>query len=126
MESSVSWRQWKLFALTVTALFCCFRLAHWNLLWADEDYHIAAAINILNRKLPYRDFWYDKPPLNAFFYFLIGGFPGLLLRTYDAAYVFLACYIVGKIGRFFWSEWEGVLAGLLLSFYLTFYLPSAV
>src|SRR5262249_13552939 len=40
------------------------RLCHVNLLWADEDYHLAAAIQTLHGKLPYRDFWYDKPPLN--------------------------------------------------------------
>ena len=40
------------------------RLCHADILWADEDYHLAAAIQVLYGKIPYRDFWYDKPFLN--------------------------------------------------------------
>ncbi|MGH8102743.1 MAG: hypothetical protein ACREIW_15715, partial [Chthoniobacterales bacterium] len=51
-----------LWAMLVVAL-ACLRLCHVHLLWSDEDYHLAAAIHILDGKVPYRDFWYDKPPL---------------------------------------------------------------
>jgi len=60
-------------AALAAILLASLRLCHIRLLWADEDYHLAAALNLLHGKWPYRDFWYDKPPLNAFYYLLIGG-----------------------------------------------------
>ena len=111
--------------LLVVAL-SCFRFAHLNLLWSDEDYHIAAALQILRGKLPYRDFWYDKPPLNAAYYLAIGAFPGWPLRLLDAGYVVLLCYLVYRIARQWWGPAEGRAAALLCAFFMTFYLPSAV
>ena len=104
----------------------CFRLCHIHLLWPDEDYHLAAAIHILNGKVPYRDFWYDKPPLGAIFYLLIGGYSGVSLRLLDAGYILLACYLAYRLARAWWSEAEGRIAALLLAFFTTFYLPTAV
>ncbi len=115
-----------------TALFAvivalsCFRLAHLHLLWADEDYHLAAAIQILHGRIPYRDFWYDKPPLNALYYLLIGGYSGWPLRILDAAYVLAGCFLVYRLARALWSATEGWIAALLLAFFTTFYLPPAV
>jgi hypothetical protein len=71
----------------------CLRLCHIHLLWADEDYHIAAAIHILHGKVPYKDFWYDKPPLNSSYYLLIAGHWGWPLILLDASYVLVACYL---------------------------------
>ena len=107
-------------------VLACFRLCHIRLLWADEDYHLAAAIHILNGKVPYRDFWYDKPPLCAVFYLFIGGYAGWPLRILDAAYILLACYLAYLLARDWWGELEGWTAALLLAFFTTFYLPSAV
>ncbi len=104
----------------------CFRLAHVHLLWSDEDYHLAAALQILHGKIPYRDFWYDKPPLNALYYLLIGGYSGWPLRILDAVYVVTACLLAYRLARAWWSEMEGCIAALLLAFFTTFYLPSAV
>ena len=112
--------------LLLTLLFLLFRLCHVNLLWSDEDYHLAAAINILHGKTPYRDFWYDKPPLNAVYYLLIGGYSGWPLRLLDAAYMALACFLAFRLARSWWGEREGYLAAFLLAFFTTFYLPSAV
>jgi 4-amino-4-deoxy-L-arabinose transferase-like glycosyltransferase len=112
-------------ACCVTAL-ACFRFCHIRLLWADEDYHLAAAIQILHGKLPYRDFWYDKPPLSAIYYLLIGGYSGWPLRILDAIYIVAACWLAFRIAREMWSEAEGWAAALLLAFFTTFYLPSAV
>jgi hypothetical protein len=103
-----------------------FRFAHIHLLWSDEDYHLVAALQILHGRVPYRDFWYDKPPLNAVYYLLIGAHSGWLLRFLDAAYILLACCLVYRLARFWWSEAEGWTAALLLAFFTTFYLPSAV
>jgi hypothetical protein len=112
--------------LALVVALSCFRLAHLNLLWADEDYHLAAAIQLLHGKIPYRDFWYDKPPLNAIYYLLIGGFPGWALRALDAFYIMLACHLAYRVARAWWSEAEAWTSALLLAFFTTFYLPSAV
>src|SRR5436305_20487 len=79
-------------ACLVIAL-ACLRLCYIHLLWADEDYHLAAAIHILHGKAPYRDFWYDKPPLCAAFYLLIDAYPGWPLRIVGAAYILIPCYL---------------------------------
>ena len=102
------------------------RICHLHLLWSDEDYHLAAAINILHGKIPYRDFWYDKPPLCAAYYLLIGGYPGWMLRCLDAGYVVLACWLAYRVARIWWGEREGYCAALLLASFTTFYLPAAV
>ena len=113
-------------ALGLIVALACLRFAHVHLLWADEDYHLAAAINLLHGKAPYRDFWYDKPPLTAFYYLLIGGHDGCRLRLLDAAYVLVACGLAYGLARRWWGETEGLISALLLSFFLAFYLPSAV
>jgi hypothetical protein len=101
-------------------------LAHLRLLWADEDYHLAAAIQILHAKVPYKDFWYDKPPLSALYYLVIGAHWGWPLRLLDAAYILTACFLCYQLGRWLWSELEGMAAALLFAFFTTFYLPSTV
>jgi len=115
-----------LLCLLITVALCSLRLSHINLLWADEDYHIAAALQIIHGKIPYCDFWYDKPPLSAFYYLLIAGYSGWPLRLLDGGYALTACYLAYRLARIWWSETEGYVAALLLAFFLTFYLPSAV
>lgn len=110
----------------IAVALACLRLCHVRLLWADEDYHIAAAINILHARLPYRDFWYDKPPLCAVYYLLNAGYSGWPLRLLDAAYIVLGCWLVYRLARSWWTEAEGWTATLLFAFFTTFYLPSAV
>lgn len=104
----------------------CVRLIHIHLLWADEDYHLAAALNLLHGRIPYREFWYDKPPLCAAYYLLCAAYPGWPLRLLDAAYVFAACWLVFRIARHWWGDLEGRIGAFLFAFFLTFYLPSAV
>lgn len=110
----------------VLAALACLRLAHAHVLWSDEDYHLAAAIQILDGKVPYRDFWYDKPPLCAVYYLLVGGYPGITLRLLDATYILLVCQLAFRLGRACWGEAEGLVAALLMVFFTTFYLPTAV
>jgi hypothetical protein len=112
--------------VVLVIVLSCLRLAHVHLLWADEDYHLAAAINLLHGKVPYRDFWYDKPPLSALYYLLIGGLPGWPLRLLDAAYIGASCYLIYRLACRWWSSREGSAAACLLVFFTTFYLPSAV
>ena len=110
----------------VLIVFACLRLCFAGVLWSDEDYHMAAAIHILHGRLPYRDFWYDKPPLAAFYYSAMGASPGLLLRLWDAAYVLLCCFLAFRLARTWWGVAEGRVAALLMAFFTTFYLPAAV
>lgn len=102
------------------------RLTHIHLLWTDEDYHLAAAIQILHGKLPYRDFWYDKPPLAAFYYLLIAGRDGWPLRVLDVAYIIACCTLAYRLALFWWAEQEARLAALLLVFFTTFYFHYAI
>jgi hypothetical protein len=111
--------------LAVVAL-ASLRLCHIRLLWSDEDYHLAAALRILNGQFPYRDFWYDKPPLAAFYYLLTGAYPGWLLRLLDTTYVLLACACAYRLAFRWWGAIEARWAGLLLAFFTAFYLPAAV
>jgi hypothetical protein len=101
------------------------RLCHVNVLWADEDYHLAGAIQVLHGKMPYRDFWYDKPPLNLGFYLLFGAHTGVLLRIADTAFVLLCCVLAYRFAEKLWSEREGLFAAAALGFFLIFYIPSA-
>lgn len=118
--------RWQFAGLGAIVALVCLRFAHVHLLWADEDYHLAAAIQILHGKLPYRDFWYDKPPLSATYYLLIAGHAGWLLRILDAIYIGVACYLAYCLARKLWGAAEGWTAALLLAFFTAFYLPSAV
>jgi hypothetical protein len=58
-------RRCVLFFAALFAVTLALRLCHVNILWADEDYHLAAGMQTLDGKLLYRDLWYDKPPLAA-------------------------------------------------------------
>jgi hypothetical protein len=112
--------------LGVLVALACLRLCFASVLWSDEDYHMAAAIDLLHGKMPYRDFWYDKPPLAAVYYLLIDALPGVILRLWDAAYILLCCFLGYKLARSWWGESEGRWAAFLLAFFTTFYMPSAV
>ena len=114
-----------MFVGLVVAL-ACLRLGFVGVLWSDEDYHMAAAIDILHGMMPYRDFWYDKPPLSAIYYLFMGAVPGVALRLWDAAYILLCCFLAYKLAKSWWGEAEGRVAALLVAFFTTFYLPAAV
>ncbi len=101
------------------------RLAHVNLLWSDEDYHLTAALQLLRGRVPYRDFWYDKPPVAALFYSLVDGYSGWPLRLLDVEFVIACCWVAYWLAKVWWGEREGLAAALLLAFFTVFYLPSA-
>ncbi len=102
------------------------RLCHVRILWIEECYPAAAAIQVLNGKVPYRDFWYDKPPLSLAPYLLWGAYPGWLLRLAGAAFVLLVCWLLYCSALAKWSRREALTAAFLGAFFLTFGLPSAV
>jgi hypothetical protein len=96
------------------------RLCHVDIVWVEEAYGMAAAAELLRGKLLYRDIWFDKPPLYAYFYTLIGAHSGLPLRLLGAGFVLACCWLAARFNC--GPRW---LAPALLAFFLTFALPSA-
>ncbi len=101
-------------------------LAHSGVLWADDTLPLASAMQVFHGKTLYRDVWFDKPPLVSWIYLFFGAQDGLILRVAGAAYTILCAWIAFLAARAKWSEREGIAAALLLTFFLTFGLPSAV
>jgi hypothetical protein len=102
------------------------RLCHAYVLWADEDYHLAAAIQMLHGKMLYRDVWYDKPPLAALLALLFGARDGWPLRVAGSIVALGSCVAAFGVALRIWSRKEGYWAAALLAFFLVFYAPTAV
>ncbi len=102
------------------------RLSHSNIVWVEEAYPTAAAIQLLDGKMLYRDIWLDKPPLFPALYLLWGAQTGVPLRVAGALFVFGCCLLLYVLATRLWTEREGMIAALLLAFFLTFGIPSAV
>ncbi len=121
----LSWRT-ALFFAAIFAITLALRLCHTHVLWSDEDYHLAAALSILRGKFLYRDLWYDKPPLAAWLYAMIGAQDGWPLRLFDAAYVFAVSAALWRFARDLWGRREAFYAAALGAFFLNFDFASAV
>jgi len=102
------------------------RLCHSGIVWVEEAYPTAAAIQILTGKMLYRDLWFDKPPLSALIYLLWDARIGVVLRLAGALFVFSCCAMLRQFARDLWGPREGLAAALLLGFFLTFGIPAAV
>lgn len=102
------------------------RFAHLDLVWIEEAYGLAAARELLRGKELYREIWFDKPPLYAWFYSLCGGFAGGPLRIIGSIWIALCGASICFAGQSLWSWREGLLAACLSLVYLTFWIPSAV
>jgi hypothetical protein len=124
MGSSVRFKL-PLFFVVLAALLVAARLCHVGILWAEEGLPLAAAQQMSDGKVLYRDIWFDKPPLLASVYLLWGAHAGWPLRLAGALYALLACWIAYRFARDVWSQAEGLWAGALLGFFLIFDLPSA-
>lgn len=118
--------RWTLAAIFVVLLAS--RLAHLNIVWVEEGYPTAAAIQMLDSgKTLYKDIWFDKPAGTAYLYYLWGARTGLALRLADALFLFACCLLTYGLGRALWGrELEGLVAAALLALYLTFGIPAAV
>ena len=112
-------------ALTVM-LLAAVRFCHVDVLWVEEAYPLAAARAILAGKALYRDIWFDKPPLFATFYVLLGAPTGVLLRVFGFLFVCFTAWAAWRAARQLWprSESAPVWAALLTAFFLTFDFPA--
>jgi hypothetical protein len=115
-----------LFFAALFGAMLALRLCHAHVLWADEDYHLAAGLQVLHGKMLYRDLWYDKPPLAAWLYAAMGALPGWPLRLFDAAWLLGICAATWRFARDLWGRREAFLAAGLMAFFLNFDFPSAV
>ncbi|MCC6587066.1 MAG: DUF2029 domain-containing protein [Bryobacterales bacterium] len=122
-RSSAKWSRTSLWA-AAAALVLAARLAHAPILWVEEAYPAAAAIQMLHGLVPYRDFFFDKPPLSALFYLLCGGYPGWPLRVVGALFV-IGCAGLAWFGAGRLAKRAGPMAALLCAVYLTFDFPAA-
>src|SRR5262245_55107311 len=114
------------FWLALGAALVLSRLSHLNVLWSDEDYHLAAAVQLLHGKVLYKEIWYDKPPLSAAFYALLGAPTGLLLRLAGGLFGLGCCFLAYRFASRVWSQREGFIAAVLMAFFLIFYLAPGV
>ncbi|MGI8744485.1 MAG: hypothetical protein ACR2NN_18305 [Bryobacteraceae bacterium] len=102
------------------------RLTHSKIVWIEEAYPTAAAIQMLDSKALYRDIWFDKPPLFPTLYLLWDARIGIPLRIAGALFVFGCCLLLFMLASRLWSTREGWAGALLLGFFLTFDTPSAI
>ncbi|MEZ5356502.1 MAG: hypothetical protein R2762_28035 [Bryobacteraceae bacterium] len=112
---------WVVLFLAIAAV----RFTQLDVLWVEESYPAAAAIQVLHGKVPYRDFVYDKPPLSIAFYLLFGAYAGWPLRLAGSLYVLLCAWLASRMAQRLWNPATGSLAAILTAFALTFYFPSA-
>ncbi len=96
------------------------RLCHSEVLWAEENLPLAAALHVKGGLTLYRDFWFDKPPLLPAFYMLAGAIDGVPLRILGAAHALAVCILIFAAARLRWSEREGYQAAAAMAFFLTF------
>ncbi|MGO9896093.1 MAG: ArnT family glycosyltransferase [Bryobacteraceae bacterium] len=117
-------RKTTLFILLAVALAAS-RLCHIGILWEGDAYPLAAAGQWLDGRVPYRELWFDKPPLLAVAYLMFGAQAGWPLRLFGAAYGLVCCWLAYRLARELWSEREGFAAAVLLGFFFVFDLPSS-
>jgi hypothetical protein len=121
MPRSLAWLFSGIFLAALAA-----RLGHIKVLWVDEAYPMAAAIQFLQGKLLYRDIWFDKPPLYAWIYLFWGALPGWPLRVAGALFATLCSYFAYLAARRLHGESEGRAAAALMAFFLIFDFPAAI
>lgn len=115
----------RLFAV-LAALVLVTRWCHQDLLWIEEAYPAAAALQLLHGAALYRDVWFDKPPVSAWLYVIWGAHAGWPLRLAGAAYVLLAAWLAWRFAREAWGEREGAWAATFTALFLTFGVPAAM
>lgn len=116
----------RLFWIILALILFLSRSAHVNILWADEDYHLAAAVQILHGKMLYRDVWYDKPPLNALLFTVFGAWPGWPLRIFQVLLELATAAVAFRFASKLWNPRAGFAAATLYVFFQIFYFAHTV
>ncbi|MFN7936816.1 MAG: glycosyltransferase family 39 protein [Bryobacteraceae bacterium] len=116
---------WRVLTLIFFLTFLL-KLCHRDVVWVEEAYPIAAALEMLRGKILYRDIWFDKPPLFAGYYWAFGAVIGWKLRLMGAVLVTASSACAWLLARKLWSAREATLAAVLLAFFLNFGIPTAV
>jgi hypothetical protein len=119
-------RRRTLFFLGLLAALLASRLCHLHILWAEEGYGSAGAVQVLHGKMIYRDFWFDKPPIAALLYVLWGGTAGWTLRVPGSLFGLLTAFAAWRCASALWTEREGYWAAALATFFLIFDIPAVV
>lgn len=112
--------------LCIFAATLVLRLCHTGVLWVEEAYPSAAALEMLRGRVLYREIWFDKPPLFPLLYLLWGGAAGWPLRLAGAVFVSLSAASAWWTARRLGHPGAAAPAALLLAFFLNFGVPSAV
>jgi hypothetical protein len=115
----------RLAALFVAVL--ALRLCHLRIVWVEEAYPAAAAIQMSEySKTLYTDVFFDKPPAAAYFYRLFDAQTGWPLRIAGACFVFACALAAFAAARRVWGSREAYAAAALVCFALSFDHPAAV
>jgi hypothetical protein len=106
------------------------RLCHLNIVWVEEAYPAAAAIQMSEHgKAIYRDFVFDKPPGAAYFYRLFDACAGWPLRIAGTIFVLLCAALAYLAIRHLWgatNDTAAITGAALMVFSLTFDHPAAI
>ncbi len=116
------------FWLGLTALILFSRIFQTHVLWPEETLPLAVGQHLVAGHTLYRDVWFDKPPLLAWFYegvLRVVGHSGYGLRLVGVLYI-LAVTITGYgLARRLWDETAARWTAFFLAFFTGFYIHSA-
>ncbi|BDC50244.1 hypothetical protein F183_A25600 [Bryobacterales bacterium F-183] len=115
-------------AAAILILALASRLSHKDVVWIEEAYPAAAAIQMSDYGLAiYQDFWFDKPPGAVYFYRLFGAQTGVPLRLMGALFVCLSALLAFLAARRIWDDEVAALwAAAFVALFLAFDHPAAV
>jgi len=116
------------FWLFLPALILFSRLFQTGVLWAEETLPLAVAQQILAGQTLYREIWFDKPPLLAYFYvgvLRLVGHSGYGLRLVGAVYVLSVAIVGYAFARRLWGETAARWTAFFLAFFTGFDTHSA-
>ncbi len=116
------------FWLFLLALILFSRLFQTPVLWPEEGLPLAAAQQVWAGGVLYRDVWFDKPPLLAWFYAGVlraAGPSGYALRLTGVLYILLVTLTGHGLARRLWGDGAARWTAFFLAFFTGFYVHSA-
>jgi len=116
------------FWLFLASLALFGRLFQTRVLWAEETLPLAVAQQMLAGAGLYRDVWFDKPPLLAWFYAGVLGLVGASgygLRMVGVFYILAVTFVGYLLADRLWGQAAGRWTAFFLAFFTAFYIPSA-